>query len=78
MLNTNILRAMATVSHPQVYPLGAPAMGGPRDPRTGTCCSIEDADYHLRNYVWLLSTNTIALLDPRSGTPWVGGYPLGG
>ena len=48
-------------------------MGGPRDPRTGTCCSIEDADYHLRNYVWLLSTNTIALLDPRSGTPWVGG-----
>lgn len=41
-------------------------MGGSRDPRTGTKHSTSDADYALRNYVWLLSDPyRVWLLDPR-------------
>ena len=46
-------------------PVGHPSMGGSKDPRTGTCCSVHDDDYHVRNYLWLLSTNTIVVLDPN-------------
>ena len=46
-------------------PVGHPSMGGAKDPRTGTCCSVHDDDYHVRNYLWLLSTNTIVVLDPN-------------
>ena len=46
-----------------VTPVGDPKMGGIHDMRWGTECSIEDGDSHLRNYVWLLSTNRVVILD---------------
>ena len=46
-----------------VLPIGHELMGGAQDPRTGTQVSVSDADYHLRNYVYLLSSNTVYLLD---------------
>jgi hypothetical protein len=47
------------------YPIGDPVMGGLKDPRKGTKCSTTDQDFFLRNYVWLLSTNTIYVVDTR-------------
>jgi len=47
------------------YPIGAPEMGGERDPRTGTSCSVEDATFPHRNSIWLLSRNEIFELDAR-------------
>eukprot|EP00754_Rhynchopus_humris_P035476 Rhum_TRINITY_DN17000_c0_g1::Rhum_TRINITY_DN17000_c0_g1_i1::g.165022::m.165022 len=46
-----------------VLPIGHELMGGAQDPRTGTQVSVADVDYHLRNYVYLLSSNTVYLLD---------------
>ena len=40
-------------------------MGGKKDPRIDTECSIEDMDYHLRNFVYTMKTNRICLLDPK-------------
>jgi hypothetical protein len=48
-----------------VQPIGDDSMGGQSDPRLGTRCSLADPDYPLRNYLWLLSTNQIVLIDPR-------------
>ena len=53
-----------------VLPLNHPDMGGPLDPRVDSKVSVADANYHLRNYIYLLSTNTLYLLDPRAP-----GYP---
>jgi len=46
------------------HPIGALEMGGTRDPRHGTRSSTTQRSYPLRNYLWLLSTNKIVLLDP--------------
>lgn len=49
-----------------IYPIGHKKQGGEKDPRHGTKVSIQDSDFHLRNYIWLSSTNKIYLLDPTS------------
>lgn len=49
-----------------VYPIGHPKGGGDKDPRMGTKISTEDVDFHLRNYIWLYSTNKLYLLDPKA------------
>ena len=36
-----------------VHPIGAPEAGGDADPRRGTQDSIRDADFCLRNFLWL-------------------------
>jgi hypothetical protein len=38
-------------------------MRGLKDPRMGTKCSLEDPDFSVRNYLWLLSSNRIYLID---------------
>ena len=45
------------------YPIRSRHTGGEADVRIGTQCSIKDPDYFLRNYLWLLSTNQVVLLD---------------
>ena len=40
-------------------------MGGADDPRIGTKTSTADPDFMLRNFVWLLSTNTLYVVDIR-------------
>ena len=47
------------------HPIGAEEMGGADDPRIGTKTSTADPDYALRNFVWLLSTNTLYVVDIR-------------
>lgn len=47
------------------YPIGAPEMGGEKDPRRGTTFSVGDSSFPLRNSLWLLSRNEIFELDPR-------------
>jgi len=47
------------------YPVGHPAMGGERDPRVGSQCSVQDASFPLRNYLWLMSRNTVYQLQPQ-------------
>jgi len=49
----------------KIHPVGAKEMGGQLDPRIGTECSIEDEDYHLRNFVYTLKSNRICALDPK-------------
>lgn len=39
------------------------AGGNIKDPRIGTKCSVKHPDYHIRNYLWLLSNNSIIILD---------------
>ena len=48
-----------------IFPIGHPKMGGLFDVRFGTTQSTSDEDYRLRNYIYLLSTNEIYLLDPK-------------
>eukprot|EP01063_Lacrimia_lanifica_P022812 TRINITY_DN30326_c0_g1_i1.p1 TRINITY_DN30326_c0_g1~~TRINITY_DN30326_c0_g1_i1.p1 ORF type:complete len:489 (+),score=103.16 TRINITY_DN30326_c0_g1_i1:84-1550(+) len=50
-------------THGGVLPIGHPDMGGDEDPRIGTSYSTDDADYHMRNYVYLLSRNEVVLID---------------
>eukprot|EP01127_Copromyxa_protea_P023446 TRINITY_DN876_c0_g1_i2.p1 TRINITY_DN876_c0_g1~~TRINITY_DN876_c0_g1_i2.p1 ORF type:complete len:784 (+),score=189.41 TRINITY_DN876_c0_g1_i2:194-2545(+) len=45
------------------YPIGSPEMRGNKDPRIGTKCSLEDPDFSCRNYLWLMSTNRIYMID---------------
>jgi len=49
-------------------------MGGQQDVRQGSECSTTDSDYHLRNYIWMLSLNQIFLVnpcDPSFSSDWV-------
>merc|ERR1711871_826874 len=48
------------------HPVGSPLMGGERDPRIGTCVSVNDHSFPLRNLIWLLSTNTVYELNVRA------------
>jgi len=50
----------------KVVPVGSPDAGGPHDVRIGTKCSIKTDDYYLRNYMWLLSTNQVVVLNTHS------------
>jgi hypothetical protein len=42
---------------------GLEAGGNIKDPRIGTKYSVLDKDYHVRNYLWLLSSNSLILFD---------------
>lgn len=55
-----------TSKYNPIYPIGHIKQGGEKDPRHGTKVSIKDEDFHLRNYIWLSSTNKIYLLDPTN------------
>ena len=59
-----------------VYAIGHREMGGTRDPRVGTRTSTSDSDYHLRNFFWLLSTNTVRGRQDR-GEKKQRNFPLG-
>lgn len=66
---------LAMVFHAKEYPRDYPFYGNQtQDPRIGSQCQTSDHDYHLRNYLWLLSTNQVVLLDPlQEGFPktWI-------
>jgi hypothetical protein len=47
--------------HPTDFVVGQ----GQPDPREGSQCCSTDHDYHLRNYLWLMSTNQVVLLNPK-------------
>ena len=49
-----------------VLPVGHPSMGGQYDPRSGTSYSVKDPSFHLRNYIYTLSSNKVYLLDPKN------------
>lgn len=50
----------------KTIPVGSPMAGGKYDVRCGTKCSIYDSEYYLRNYIWLMSTNQIVVLDTHA------------
>jgi len=47
----------------KIIPIGSANAGGSQDVRIGSKCSISDEDFYLRNYLWMLSTNEVVLLD---------------
>eukprot|EP00658_Telonema_sp_P-2_P053104 TRINITY_DN4152_c0_g1_i1.p1 TRINITY_DN4152_c0_g1~~TRINITY_DN4152_c0_g1_i1.p1 ORF type:complete len:412 (-),score=86.49 TRINITY_DN4152_c0_g1_i1:271-1506(-) len=53
-----------TSRYGDTYPVGHAAMGGEKDVRIGSECCTQDPDFHLRNYVWLMSLNQVFLVDP--------------
>ena len=55
-----------TSRYSETHPLGHEAMGGDADVRLGSQCCSRDDDFHLRNYIWLMSTNEVWLIDPKA------------
>lgn len=53
------------IFHAKEFPKDYPLFKGQLDPRVGSTQSTNDPDYHLRNYLWLMSTNEIWLLNPK-------------
>ena len=49
----------------KIHPIGSEEAGGKKDPRINTECSIEDEDFHLRNFVYTMKSNRICLIDPK-------------
>ena len=47
-----------------IQPIGSPGMRGEFDPRLGSKFSVKDSDFPLRNYLYLLSTNSVYLFNP--------------
>lgn len=57
-----------TLSCQAIHPVGADAAGGGRDPRTGTRCSVGDASYAERNFLWTAASNRVHVLLPLAPT----------
>ena len=58
--------SLAILFHAKEYPREYPHFGKHGDPREGSPLSIEDDNYHLRNYLWTLGELDVRLLDPLS------------